>query len=230
MDWIVSMNKNKDGKTVINLTYYTAVMNSSGKKINISNFMNNQKKEFENVFGQGNVNAKMIIREVGSADQLNDFESLIDIQAGSKFPKAEDGSTEGGDAAYGGKFLRLNADVFESDGSLRDKKVAIHEIGHTGGLVHTFDNSKSNVYANGKTVPTEMQTSYNSANDPYYEANFMNYTKNAAQSGSLPPNIEPIRFFNNTVGKARQGQMQAIINNLYNGNLNFNNIPGRKKR
>jgi len=33
----------------------------------------------------------------------------------------------------------------------------------------------------------------------------------------------------NTVGKGTRGQVQTIINNLYDGNLNHNNIPKKKR-
>jgi RHS repeat-associated protein len=226
MDWIVSTSKDKEGNTQINLTYYTAVMNSSGKDIDMNNFMSSQQKAFEGVFGQGNVHAKMIIRQVSSTDQLNDFESLIDIQAGSNFKKNSDGSFVGGDAVMGGKFVRLNADGVGKDGFLVDKKAGVHEIGHTGGLKHTFETGDGDKFANGKSAPMDLQKFYNSSNDPYVEANFMNYTKNATASTLVP---DATRFFQNTIGKATKGQIQTIINNLYNGNLNFNNIPKKKR-
>ncbi|WP_146186452.1 hypothetical protein [Pedobacter sp. HMWF019] len=191
-------------------------------------FMANQVKEFENVFGQGNVNAQMLIREVKSADQLNDFESLIDIQAGNKFEKTKDGKTIGGDAQMGGKFLRLNSESIDEKGNFIDKKTLIHEIGHTGGLYHTFEPKKEGKLANGKPAPGAMQSFYNSSNSPYVEANFMNYTSNAVDAGTLGPSVNAVRFFNNTVGKATQGQVQTIVTNLYNGNLNYNNIPKKK--
>ena len=148
-DWIMSTSKDKDGQLIINLTYYTAVMNSSGKKIDMKQFMANQVKEFENVFGQGNVNAQMLIREVKSPDQLNDFESLIDIQSANKFEN-KDGLVVGGDATMGGKFLRLNAAVIDKQGNFMDKKTLIREIGYTGGLYHTFNHTKNDKLANGK--------------------------------------------------------------------------------
>lgn len=229
MDWIFSTYTDDDGNLHINLTYYTAVMNSSGKNIDMNKFMSNQQKEFESVFGQGNVHAKMLIRQVGSADELNDFESLIDIQKGEFFEENVDGSIVGGSANLGGKFVRLNGNIVNDDGSLKDRKSLVHEIGHTGGLIHTFEPDTRTFFPNGNPVPTDLQQFYNSANSPYYEANFMNYTREAANAGTLNPNVNAIRFFNNTVGKATRGQIQTVINNLYNGNLNFNNIPKRKK-
>jgi len=61
----------------------------------------------------------------------------------------------------------------------------------------------------------------------YYEANFMNYTKEAAKGFSTTGGV--IQYFNNTVGKATKGQIQTIINNLYDGNLNYNNIPKKRR-
>jgi len=153
-DWIVSTSKDKNGNLQINLIYFAAVMNSSGKNIDMKKFMSNQTKEFKYVFSQGNVNAQLIIREVESANELNDFESLIDIQKPDNFRKNEDGSYVGGGAAYGGKFIKLNAKGINENGGLVDKKSAIHEIGHTGGLIHTFEPTEKGKFFNGKTVPT----------------------------------------------------------------------------
>ncbi|MGA6119365.1 DUF6443 domain-containing protein [Sphingobacterium anhuiense] len=228
MDWIFSISKNKNGEMQINLTYYTAVMNSSGKSINMSNFMENQKKEFASVFGQGNVNAKLLIREVNSVEQLNDFESLIDIQSSDKFRLNADGSYVGGDTNYGGKFIRLNSKSIDNNGALIDKKTLVHEIGHTGGLIHTFEPNEKALFPNGKSVSTNMQQFNNHDNNPYYEANFMNYTQRA-DANTLNPNINAKRFFMNTVGKGTRGQLQTIINNLYDGNLNHNNIPKKNR-
>lgn len=166
-DWIVSTSK--DGKVHINLTYYTAVMNSSGKDIDMKAFMAEQTKTFEHVFGQGNVNAKLLIREVSSADQLNDFESLIDIQVGSSFKKNDDGSFVVGDAVMGSKLVRLNADGIGKDGSLVDRKGGVHEIGYTGGLKHTFESGDGDKFLNGKAAPMGLQNIWNSSNSPYVD-------------------------------------------------------------
>lgn len=68
-DWIVA-TRTVNGKTQINLTFAGAVMNSSGKNINMNAFIAGQVKEFEHVFGQGNVHANLMLRQVSSA---NDF-------------------------------------------------------------------------------------------------------------------------------------------------------------
>ena len=222
-DWIVS-TRTVNGKTQINLTYAAAVMNNSGKNINMNSFMAGQVKEFEKVFGQGNVHATMMLRQVSSAEDLKFHESLIDIQAGSNFRKSSEGTFVGGDAALGGKYVRLNADGIGKDGSLMDKKTAIHEIGHTGGLMHSFEFDKSQTFVNGQSAPNSPQSYFNDSNSPSLEANFMNYTGKAQDAHPFIPES----YFRNTVGKATQDQIQTIINNLYNGNLNYDNIPKRK--
>lgn len=99
----------------------------------------------------------------------------------------------------------------------------MHELGHTGGLVHTFEPDIKAAFLNGRDVPTDQQQFYNTSNTSVYETNFMNYTGQAVKT--FPG---AINYFNNTVGKATQGQVQTIIDNLYKGNLNHDDIP--KKR
>lgn len=108
-----------------------------------------------------------------------------------------------------------------------DKKGIVHEIGHTGGLIHTFEPNTKASFPNGRPLSTNLQQFYNISNDPYYEANFMNYTSKAVREFPIISG-GAIKFFNNTVGKATRGQIQTIINNLNQGNLNYNNIPKRR--
>ena len=232
-DWIVS-TRQVNGQTQIKLTFAGAVMNSSGKTIDLQNLMNNQVKQFEQVFGQGNVTANLMLREVKSADELKWHESLIDIQAGSNFPKLADGSTVGGDSRYGGKYIRMNADGISGDGSLVDKKGMVHEMGHTGGLMHPWEfGTNPNVgFVNGKPFSEGVQGYYNVENSLDLDANFMGYSSWSATQPSINPMLsqgEKLNYFNNNVGKATQGQTQQIINNLYDGNLNSDkDIPKKK--
>ena len=78
-DWIVSTFKGKDGSTQIKLTFAGAILNSSGQNININRLIANEVKAFEKVFGQGNVHANLMLREIKTADELSWHESLIDI-------------------------------------------------------------------------------------------------------------------------------------------------------
>lgn len=230
-DWIVFAYKDKAGQTQINLTFAGAVMNSSGKQINMQAYMANEVKTFEKTFGQGNVHASMHLREITSTKDLKWHESLIDIQAGSQFKKNADGSVVGGDSHYGGKYIRINADGIDAKGAARDKKTLTHEVGHTGGLVHPFefDNKDFGGFMNGNPFSLGVQKYYNSSNDMGIEANFMNYTKNAMDAYPMAPDKGALQsYFENNVGQATQGQTQTIINNLYNGNLNSDkDIPGK---
>jgi len=219
-DWIVS-TKDLNGKTQINLTFVGAVINNSGKNINMQNLMSNEIKKFESVFGQGNVSAQMNLREIGSADDVKWHESLIDIQSGENFEKNVGGSSD-----YGGKYIRLNAAFIDEKGNFSDKKTMIHEIGHTGGLVHPWEFNDKTTFVNGNQLPTRDQSYYNSANSLELESNFMNYTNKAVENYVNPfSNINVTRYFNENVGKATKGQIQQIINNLFYGNLNYDNIP-----
>jgi RHS repeat-associated protein len=222
-DWVISVHSVK-GKIQINVTFVGAILNSSGKKIDTKALIANQMKLFSSVFGQGNVHASLMLREVKSADQLKWNESLIEIKKQEEFKDHPDGSFTGGDAALGGKYIRINARAINPDGTLNDQRTIIHEIGHTGGLYHPFDFDSQNQFANDKDAPVEPQRYDNySENDPDLSANFMDYSHTAAKSHPNYP--DAIQYFQRHVGKATSGQIQQIINNLWDGNLNFNNIP-----
>ena len=196
-------------------------MNSSGKQINMQQLMNNQVKQFQSVFGQGNVHATMMLREVKSKDDLKWNESLFDIKAGSNF-----GPKEGGNSHLGGKFVSLNADYIDKNGSFTDKKTMVHEVGHTGGLVHPWEFNQKQSFINGNPAPTNSQSYTNSSNSADVESNFMNYTSEAVKNLYSPfSTMNFTNYFNNNVGNATQGQEQQIINNLYNGDLNNDDIP-----
>jgi hypothetical protein len=223
-DWIVATSQ-VNGKTQIKLTFAGAIINNSGKPIDMQNLINNQIKQFEAVFGQGNVTANLMLREVSSVSDLKWHESLIDIQAGSNFGKTGSGEVVGGDSRYGGKYIRINADGINSNGSLEDNKTIVHEMGHTGGLMHPweFDSKEKTNFVNGNSFSAGVQGYYNSENSLQLDANFMGYTSWSAQQASINPHLslqQKINYFNNIVGKATQGQTQQIINNVYNGNLN----------
>lgn len=223
-DWIVATSQ-VNGKTQIKLTFAGAIVNNSGKPIDMQNLINNQVKQFESVFGQGNVTANLMLREVASASDIKWHESLIDIQAGANFGKTESGGVVGGDSRYGGKYIRVNADGINGNGSLVDNKTIVHEMGHTGGLMHPWEfgsKEKSN-FVNGNAFSEGVQGFYNAENSVQLDANFMGYSSWSAQQPSINPMLstgEKVNYFNKNVGSATQGQTQQIINNLYKGNLN----------
>lgn len=224
-DWIVATSQ-VNGKTQIKLTFAGAIVNNSGKPIDMQNLINNQVKQFEAVFGQGNVTANLMLREVASASDIKWHESLIDIQAGGAFGKREDGSFLGGESSYGGKYIRINADGINSNGSLVDNKTIVHEMGHTGGLMHPWEfgsKGKTN-FVNGNPFSEGVQGFYNAENSLQLDANFMGYSsKTADESGAFGISTtreQKINYLNKNVGRATQGQTQQIINNLYKGNLN----------
>ena len=222
-DWRVSTYKDKNGNTRIRLTFYTAVINTSGKDIDMPAFMEEQRRTFQHVFSQGNVDASLIIKEISSKADLDDYQSLIEILPSSSFSPLENiESYVGGQARYGGKHISINAEGIGSNGMLMDKKTVVHEIGHTGGLIHFFENNPGGKFVNQKPIDVSLQNFYNSANDPILDLNFMNYSKVAVDNQR---STYPMSFFNNNVGKATKGQVQTIINNFYDGNLNSNDFP-----
>jgi hypothetical protein len=224
-DWIVATSQ-VNGKTQIKLTFAGAIVNNSGKSIDMQSLIDNQIKQFEAVFGQGNVTANLMLREVASASDIKWHESLIDIQAGSNFGKTESGGVAGGDSRYGGKYIRINADGINNNGSLVDNKTIVHEMGHTGGLMHPweFGSKEKTNFVNGNVFSEGIQGFYNSENSLQLDANFMGYSsKTAAKSqafGMSTTQEQRINYLNKNVGRATQGQTQQIIDNLYRGNLN----------
>ena len=105
----------------------------------------------------------------------------------------------------------------------------MHEIGHTGGLVHPWDFNKKFSFLSGEPVQTNEQEYVNSSGDENLESNFMNYTTNAIDnSDPMRSRESKKRYFNSHVGAATQGQIQQIINNLLKGILNYDNIPKQK--
>ena len=229
-DWIISTYKNKQGQTQINLTFAGAILNNSGQKINMQNLVNNQMKAFETVFGQGNVHANLRVHEISSAKDLKWHESLIEILPPSSFDKTKDGYV-GGDSRYGGKYIRINSGGINSDGTLKDKKAIVHEIGHTGGLMHPweFADKESNNFVNGNPFSVGVQSYNNVENSTEINSNFMNYTGTAMKSYPYVADKSYLQnLFQNNIGKATQGQAQQVVNNLYEGNLNSEkDIPKR---
>lgn len=91
------------------------MLNSSGNKnLKIDQIMEEQKKLFTEMFGQGNVTAVMNVREVNSYEEILDHESLIEIKDPTEFKADKDGFT-GGYARSGGKHISINANSFGSD-------------------------------------------------------------------------------------------------------------------
>lgn len=224
-DWVVGYYKGKDGSTKIKLTFVAAIINSSGSKIDINKLIANEIKTFKEVFGQGNVHANLMLREIKFVNELKWNESLIEILASSNFKKTP-GVTIGGDSFYGGKYVRINVDAIDEKTSLfKDAKVLIHEIGHTGGLVHPweFEQKTKASFVNGKEFLLGSQGfSINKLEDA---TNFMGYSKWGFAEGGDFLNMnfseeQKLKYFMKNVGKAQQGQVQQIINNLQEGNLN----------
>jgi RHS repeat-associated protein len=242
-DWGYSTFK-KDGKTYVKIIFIGAVLNTSGKDINMKKLIANQKKEFEKVFGQGNVVTAFHVREIKSKDDLKFNEHLIEIANPKKhkglIKASKDNAKEVGDgfvggyAKMGGKYVAISSDAVNPDGSLLDKKTIVHEIGHSGGLEHPFEFQKKeseNRFVNGDKFSFEAQKFENIDYNLDLESNFMNYTSEAVNN--KPNNVVRDnlgRYFNANVGKATQGQIQTIINNVFNGHLNSDkDIPADRK-
>jgi len=242
MDWIFSTETYKDkqgnSQTRIKLTFSGAILNSSGKQIDIPNFIKEQEKIFKNIFEQGNVSFNLVLTEVKSKEEVGEFQHLIEIKDGTF---KENGEATGGTAAYGGKYIELSSAGINSDGTVLDKRTLAHEAGHSGGLVHPWDFSK---YKNGTTYTmnnreVNMETqkfhfSWDLMSDDSRTNNFMGYTKKAVQiaqsGGGTQTERALIQYYNNNVGKATGGQIQTIINNIYSGAINNKNSTGIQEK
>lgn len=98
-------------------------------------------------------------------------------------------------------------------------------------MVHPWEFDDKHTFANGKNVPTDPQAYDNNQSDFKIDANFMNYTSKAADFWETVPGYTRnamTKYFNENVGKATRGQIQQVINNYFEGNLNFNDIKKKK--
>jgi RHS repeat-associated protein len=233
MDWNISITKDKDGKEHLNINFTAAVLNSSGKSINMQGFMSSEISKFQQTFGIEGVTATMNLRQVTDVNDVKSNESLMEILPQTMVDAVSKGGDDGdgkvaGFSMLGGKYIGLSADAINSQtGSFNDARIAMHEIGHSGGLVHpwSFDDKGTRGFLNGNPVPMRPQAFYNNSMDPAVEANFMNYTGKAIEN--IPTYNQAAtnrlqRYFQTTVGKATSGQVQQINNNYKAGNLNGN--------
>jgi RHS repeat-associated protein len=241
-DWGYSTFQ-KNGKTYIRIIFIGAVLKTSGKDINMKKFIANQKKEFEKTFGQGNVVTAFHVREIKDINELKSNEHLVEIADPKKHEGLKKANEKnkgegytGGYARKGGKYVVISHDAVNSDGSLSDKKTVIHELGHTAGLEHPFEFKKDlskDFFVNGDKFILDKQVFEN----PYYnfelESNLMNYTGEAVKrkpGGVIMDNDVLQRYFEGNVGKATQGQLQTIINNIFYGHLNSDkDLPAKRK-
>ncbi|MFY0256457.1 hypothetical protein ACDQ55_21185, partial [Chitinophaga sp. 30R24] len=173
------------------------------------------------LFGKNNVTATMNLRQISSMDDLKSNEHLIEIKDPSYFAKSKDQYT-GGESLLGGKYIAMNAKVFDSKTGIAQAQGALtHEIGHTGGLLHPFEFDKAETFMNGKQVPVNLQGYSNPGNEMDIEANFMNYPSRAAANFPWGDKKQLQQYFMNNP-TSTPGQGNQVIENYNQGNLNNN--------
>ncbi|MGL6069406.1 MAG: RHS repeat-associated core domain-containing protein, partial [Sediminibacterium sp.] len=127
-DWSINITKDKDGKYNIQITVNAAIVNNSGKKIDMKNYIKTQSEIFSKLFSMDrkefSVSAKLNMREVKSEDDAKDKEHIVVIDKASKFDK-----NEGGHSDLGGLRIDLNGDFIKEDGTTPYNATLSHEIG-----------------------------------------------------------------------------------------------------
>lgn len=241
--WRISFYQDARGQTQILLVYNAAILNSSrNQQLKMKEIIRDQQRLFKEVFGQGNVTAVLNLREISDIKELSNHESLVQVLNPEHFWMHPEKKIReaAGYSHKGGTYVAINAESFQSDDrTFRDRKTLVHEIGHSGGLIHTFEleNKDPGKFVNGNPISVDNQGDIVRVmhTNMQISANFMNYTSNAVDYWMDVQNpSEKYKahwdyyftvFFNRTVGKASQGQIQQVIANYFNGNLNVNTVP-----
>jgi len=238
-DWSITATKDKKGQWQITLSFTGAVLNSSGRNINTSNYISQQKNEFTKIFagikGNANVTVDFKVRSINSKSDINSNEHLIEIKDRSHFRE-----NEAGNSALGGKYIQMNEKFINDGGEASSARPFSHEAGHSGGLWHPFkgkdedgkyydgfdDNPSNQRFANGKPSNANSQRDVEDsdkalANDYDYANNFMTYIMYAQKRLAVTPED----YLRANPGKASPGQIYQMLFNYKQGNLNHNDIP-----
>ncbi len=139
-DWTINITKDKNGKYNIQIIVNAAIVNESGKAINMANYIKTQTAIFSKIFSmerkEFSVSATLNMREIKDADDVKGKEHLVTIKSAEAM--VSDDGVEFGNARLGGLRIWVNAGSINSDGSTDYNNTLSHEIGHTGGLDHPF--------------------------------------------------------------------------------------------
>lgn len=227
MDWSISANQDKDGNWHINITVNAAIYNRSGKKIDMKNYIKNQTEAFKNIFSKNDkgysVTAKLNLREVSDLDQVKDNEHLVEISNGQQQHFDKD---EAGEAMYGGLKVDLNSAFINADGTAVNNAALSHEIGHTGGLIHPFEDKTEEVGFTSATFLgygfTHNRLLYDQIKGVDWRTNFMSYPGAFISTLTSEGGKNLLNVYKNP-GHATTGQIKAIVKYYQNGDLNKNN-------
>ena len=224
-DWSISVTQDKNGVYNIQITVNAAIVNESGKKIDLNNYIKNQSAEFSRIFSMDRkdftVSAKLNLRAVDKESDVGDKEHLIVIEDPSKF---RDPSV-GGYSTLGGLSVHLNSDYIENDGSTSYNATLSHELGHTGGLAHPFEKGDDvSLFAGyswfGLISKSKTEPAYNQKMVDL-RTNFMSYPQNYIDA-STPAGLQELKKIYSNPGVATRGQLAAILRYYSHGDLNNN--------
>lgn len=229
-DWSISATTDEDGFIHVQITVNAAILNSSGKKINLENYIKNQKAQFKRIFSMKRasfeVNSTLNLREVTDDDDVTESEHLINILSSSNFPPSKKNSRTMGRSQLGGLKVELNSDYINEDGSAYSNATLSHELGHTGGLEHPFEEYSTVEFYKGAfsklfngpvTAPAYNQRMVD------LKTNFMTYPYRTSGASSVAEAAaSQLKVYQNP-GPATRGQIAAIMRYYNHGHLNRDN-------
>lgn len=220
-DWSIKITKDNDGKYNIQITVNAAIVNNSGKKIDMNNYIKTQSEIFSKLFSidrkEFSVSATLNMRKVKNEDEAKDKEHLVVIDKASKFDK-----NEAGHSALGGLRIELNGKKIKEDGTTPYNATLSHEIGHTGGLDHPFEKGDNVELFKGNFLgifPTYRTVSAYNQKLVDLKTNFMSYPQNYINYKTFSGATELNNIYSNP-GGATRGQIAAIMRYYSQGILN----------
>jgi RHS repeat-associated protein len=223
-DWSISATTDENGNIHISITVNAAIMNSSGKKINMNNYIKNQKAQFNRIFSMSredfDIKANINLREVKNEGEAKENEHLVNIKDPSDFD-----DNVGGNSHLGGLNVNINSAFINSDGTTSYNNAFSHEIGHTGGLEHPWEKGDSQIigknYIFGLNFGSYTVPKYNQ-NAVDLKTNFMSYPQNYTNALTLYERYQQSIKISQNPGTATRGQIATIMRYYSNGYLNNN--------
>ncbi|MDX1936879.1 MAG: hypothetical protein SFU21_07170 [Flavihumibacter sp.] len=182
-------------------------------------YIQNEKENFKNIFSGSFLNFKVTatlnMHEVKNEKEVKKNEHLVEILTPEAF-----GEGKGGDAEFGGLKVFLNSDYINEDGSVTSKATLSHELGHTGGLVHPFEDiNKEGQFKNGNAFSYPISSQIKGIDKLN---NFMSYPQRYLNINTNEGMKKLYSIYENP-GKATASQLLTIMKNYLRNNLNYGN-------